>query len=68
MEEVIVYIEKNEIGDLVRCQDCGSLMLMQTGGTVCGECESENTEWYDKKKPHWTIQELEEAGFIVIEK
>lgn len=68
MEEVIVYIEKNEIGDLVRCQDCGSLMLMQTGGTVCGECESENTEWYDKKKPHWTIQELEKAGFIVIEK
>lgn len=68
MEEIIVYIEKNEIGDLVRCQDCGSLMLMQTGGTVCGECESENTEWYDKKKPHWTIQELEKAGFIVIEK
>lgn len=68
MEEVIVYIEENEIGDLVRCQDCGSLMLMQSGGTVCGECGSKKVEWYDEKRSHWAIQELEESGFIAIEK
>ena len=71
MEEVKVYVdcldEKN-IGDLVRCSDCGELMLIQIGGTACGECESEKLQWYDDNRPEWTIPELEEAGFIIIEK
>ena len=44
-EEVTVYVDCLSIdyrGDLVRCIDCGELMLMNIGGTVCGECESEN--------------------------
>lgn len=32
-------------GDFVRCMDCRELMLMQIGGTACGECESENLQW-----------------------
>ena len=71
MEEVIVYTEcldADNRGDLVRCSDCGTLMLMQTGGTACGECESENLQWYDDNKPEWTLKELENAGFIIIEK
>ena len=55
-------------GDLVRCSDCGELMLIQIGGTACGECESENLQWYDSDRPEWTIAELEESGFIIIEK
>ena len=53
---------------LVRCSDCGELMLMSVGGTACGECESENLEWFDENKQEWTIEELEEVGFILIEK
>ena len=71
MEEVKVYIDclnDNYRGDLVRCTDCGELMLMQIGGTACGECESENLHWYDDDKPEWTIEELEQTGFIIIEK
>ena len=71
MEEVKVYVDcldRDNRGDLVRCSDCGELMLIQIGGTVCGECESENLQWYDDNKPEWTIKELENAGFIVIEK
>lgn len=71
MEEVKVYMDclnKNLIGDLVRCSDCGELMLIQLGGTTCGECESENLQWYDDNKPEWTVEELERNGFIVIEK
>lgn len=71
VEEVKVYsncLNKDHIGDLVRCVDCGELMLMQIGGTTCGECESENLQWYDKNKPEWTIEELENIGFIIIEK
>lgn len=71
MEEVKVYVDcldGDNRGDLVRCSDCGELMLIQIGGTACGECESENLQWYDDNKPEWTIAELEEAGFIVIEK
>ena len=69
MEEVIVYLDclsTDYRGDLVRCSDCGELMLMNIGGTVC-ECESENLQWYDEDRPEWTIKELEDAGFIVIE-
>ena len=71
MEEVKVYVDcldGDNRGDLVRCSDCGELMLIQIGGTACGECESENLQWYDDNKSEWTIAELEEAGFIVIEK
>ena len=71
MEEVKVYVDcldRDSRGDLVRCSDCGELMLIQIGGTACGECESENLQWYDDNKPEWTIAELKEAGFIAIEK
>ncbi len=71
MEEVKVYVDclnKEHIGDFVRCADCGELMLMQIGGTACGECESENLQWYDENKPEWTVEELKGAGFIIIEK
>lgn len=71
MEEVKLYVgclNDDNRGDLVRCSDCGELMLMQIGGTSCGECESENLQWYDNNKPEWTIEELKEARFIVLEK
>ena len=71
MEEVKVYVDcldGDNRGDLVRCSDCGDLMLIQLGGTACGECESENLQWYDDNRPEWTIAELEEAGFIIVEK
>ena len=41
---------------------------IQIGGTACGECESENLQWYDSDRPEWTLSELKEAGFIIIEK
>ena len=71
MEEVKVYVDclnEEHRGDLVRCTDCGELMLIQIGGTACGECESENLQWYDDNKPEWTIEELKSAGFIIAEK
>ena len=71
MEEVKVYVDclnDNHGGDFVKCTDCGELMLMQIGGTACGECESENLQWYDDDKTEWTIEELEKAGFIIVEK
>lgn len=71
MKEVTVYEEclnSNGMGDLVRCNDCGEISLMQLGGTSCGICGSENLEWYDTNKPEWSVEELEEHGFIVISK
>ena len=71
LEEVKVYVDClniDKIGDLVRCSNCGELMLIQIGGTCCGECESENLEWYDENKPEWSVEELEKQGFLVIEK
>ena len=47
MKEVKVYadcLDGDNRGDLVRCSDCGELMLIQIGGTACGECESENLQ------------------------
>lgn len=71
MEEVKVYMDclnEDQRGDLVRCSDCGELMLIQLGGTTCGECESENLQWHDVNKPEWNVEELKESGFIIIEK
>lgn len=71
MEEVKVYADCLSIdhrGDFVRCLDCGELMLIQLGGTACGECGGENLQWYDDNEPEWTVEELEKAGFILIEK
>ena len=70
-EEVIVYtdcLNEDNRGDLVRCSDCGELMLIQIGGTSCGECESENLQWYDDDRQEWSIEELVEEGFIITEK
>lgn len=69
-ECVIVYVDclnADGRGDLVRCSDCGELMLMNIGGTVCGECESENLQWYDENRPEWTVEELEKENFIIDE-
>ena len=55
-------------GDFVKCVDCDELMLLEIGGTACLECESENLLWFDEDKPEWTVEELEEAGFTIIEK
>lgn len=63
-EIVKIYIEPHEAGDLVRCNDCDELALMQIGGTACGNCEGENLEWYDENKPEWTPEELDEENFI----
>lgn len=52
-------------GDFVKCCDCGSLMLMQTGGTACGECESENLQWADEEHQECNVEELEQMGYIV---
>lgn len=62
-EDLVRY----EPGDLVICADCGELMLVPIGGTICVACEGENLVWYDKDMPEWTIAELEAVGFFVIE-
>lgn len=70
-EIVYVYtdcLNSDHIGDFVRCMDCGAPMLMQLGGTACGECESENLEWIDDKKPEWSYEEIELSGYIIVEK
>jgi Zn finger protein HypA/HybF involved in hydrogenase expression len=66
-EVVKVYIDElneNHLGDFVRCNDCGCLMLMQLGGTTCGDCESENLEWADERQ-EVTLEELEVEGYII---
>lgn len=71
MEEVIVYTDCLNLdcdGDFVRCSNCGALMLIQLGGTTCKECESKNLQWVDETKPEWNYEEIEEAGYIVVEK
>ena len=53
MEEVKVYVDcldGDNRGDLVRCSDCGELMLIQIGGTACGECESENLQRSEERR------------------
>lgn len=67
-EIVRVYTEE-ESGDFVRCSDCGELQLMQLGGTVCGECESENLQWHTDENGNEiqeiSVTELEKMGFVI---
>lgn len=70
-EIVYVYtdcLNLDHVGDFVRCMSCGALMLMQIGGTACGVCEGENLEWVNETKQEWSYEELEEAGYIIVEK
>lgn len=70
-EEVIVYTEclsPDRTGDLVQCLDCGAIMLVQIGEICCGECDGENLVWYDEDNQEWSYEELEAAGFVIIEK
>lgn len=56
-------------GNFVRCSACEELQLIQIGGTSCGECESENLEWYvdanGNEIQEVTASKLEEMGFIL---
>lgn len=68
LEKVKVYNDSLNVGyygDLVRCVDCETLMLIPCGMERCLECNSENLMWYDEDKPEWTVTELEEAGFVI---
>lgn len=71
MNEIVrVYsacLNADGYGDFVRCMDCGELMLMQIGGTICGKCESENLEWVDTNHEEWSIEELKQMGYIIDE-
>lgn len=52
-------------GDLVRCSDCGKLMLIQPGGTSCKECGSGNLQWVDEEHQECSIGELEQLGYVI---
>lgn len=71
MKEIVkVYTEclnADGIGDFVRCSDCRELMLMQLGGTACGNCEGENLQWADEEHQECSIEELELMGYIIEE-
>lgn len=54
-------------GDFVRCLDCGELMLIQLGGTACGNCGSENLIWADEEHQECSIEDLEMLGYVVEE-
>ncbi len=69
-EVVRVYADSlsaDRRGDFVRCSDCGGLMLVQLGGTVCRECERGNLQWADEEHQECSIEELEQLGYIVEE-
>ena len=71
MKEIVkVYTEclnEDGVGDFVRCSDCGELMLMQVGGTACGNCESENLQWADEEHQECSTEELESMEYIIDE-
>lgn len=54
-------------GDFVRCIDCGELMLMRLGDTVCRRCGSENLQWADEEHQECSTADLERMGFVVKE-
>ena len=58
----------NDSGDFVHCLDCGELQLAQIGCTACCDCESERLEWVITEKHIWSIEELKQTGYIIVEK
>ncbi|MFR2774831.1 MAG: hypothetical protein ACLTBR_03260 [Anaerostipes sp.] len=60
-------LNENGIGDFVRCIDCGELMLMQIGGTICRNCISWNLEWVDGEHQECSIEDLKSMGYTVEE-
>lgn len=62
VKQISVFTSDN-IGDLVRCMDCGKVQLIKIGDIKCGNCKREHLSWYDINNPEWTVEDLKEAGF-----
>ena len=71
MNEIVkVYTEclnADGYGDFVKCNDCEELMLIQIGGTACGNCEGEDLEWADAEHQECSIEELKQLGYAIKE-
>jgi len=67
IKEIVRIYTDDELGDFVRCVDCGCVQLIQIGGTACGECEGENLMWAseDNQLQEMTIEDLKNLGCIV---
>lgn len=64
MEKVVVY-QGTKKGDLVRCTNCGKVMLLPFGADKCPECGSCGTSvWFDDEQES-TIDELAGKGLQI---
>ena len=57
MEEKIIALDRvsngKEYGDLVQCNNCGRVMLVNLGEETCPECDAEGSfEWVDDKQEY----------------
>lgn len=69
MDKVKIYeslLNADHAGDLVRCVNCGKLMLVGIGDEFCPECGSDNLMFYDDNRPEWTPGELKSCEMIII--
>lgn len=64
MEEVIIY-PNVEAGDLVRCSNCGKVMLVPYGNEICPECGKVGTmAWFDDEQES-DIDKLEQKDLKI---
>lgn len=64
MDEKIIALDRvsqgNEYGDLVKCMNCGRVILVNSGTETCPECDESGTlSWVDDRKQEYRIDDPE---------
>lgn len=64
--EYVTISKGIEIGDFVRCNMCGELLLVPIGEEICPFCGAEGCmAWADDEQER-RVSELEELGYIIV--
>ena len=65
MNKVDTYVG-NGLGDFVRCNNCGAVMLVPCGTDICPDCDTEGClSWVDENRQEQRLSELLNTGYTV---
>lgn len=61
--KILSYMENSwETGDLVKCLDCGNILLVPLGAEKCPICNKNHLLWFNEDEPECTEETLYALG------
>ena len=61
--KILSYMKNSwETGDLVKCLDCGNILLLPLGAEKCPICNKDQLLWYKEYEPEYTEETVYALG------